>query len=60
LLLQFFYKLIWLTVIAFPEWSLYQSNPDTKLLIANFIIGVIIELITVPWKHVFKNYILNR
>ncbi len=55
LLLQFFYKLIWLIAVAIPA---YRSNDfdEAKALTIIFIVGVVLDILIIPWKYVFRNY----
>ncbi|MCC3155242.1 hypothetical protein Q3A66_19185 [Hymenobacter sp. BT770] len=60
LLIQFSYKLIWLIIVAYPLWAanhlvLSQAQGLTK---AN-LIGVVLDLLVIPWGYVFKKYILR-
>ncbi|MEH6682582.1 MAG: hypothetical protein V7724_18720 [Sediminicola sp.] len=59
ILLNITYKIIWLSIVAYPLWSINQlegSNAE-GLTKSNFI-GFIIDLVIIPWSYVFKNYIL--
>jgi hypothetical protein len=56
LLLQFFYKLIWLIIVAYPLWSANQLTGSDELTNIMFK-GVIVDLLVLPWIYVFKNYI---
>ena len=59
LLVQFLYKLIWLVIVAFPLWShkALTGSPAEGLAFANTI-GIILDILVIPWNFVFKNYIL--
>ena len=58
LLIQFFYKLIWLIIVAYPLWSANQltGSPAQELAETNFG-GIIADLLIIPWVYVLKNYI---
>ena len=56
LLLQLFYKLIWLTAVAFPLWQAGRPSAMTT----NFVIPVVIDLIVIPWPYVFAHYFKKR
>lgn len=58
LLLQFFYKSIWLVFVALPLWKDNQFE-DAKGLATIFIVGVILDILIIPWKYVFKKYFLT-
>jgi hypothetical protein len=55
LLLQFFYKLVWLIGVAFPLWRDNHFD-DAKGLTIIFIVGIVLDLLIIPWKYVFKKY----
>lgn len=59
LLLQFFYKLIWLVGVAYPLWSAGKLNPMTSGMFKLFALVVLIDLIVIPWPYVFKHFIAN-
>jgi hypothetical protein len=56
LLLQLFYKSVWLIAVALPLWSAGRSTDLTK----PFVIGVILELIVIPWPYVLTHYVKKR
>lgn len=55
LLLQFFYKSIWLISIALPLWK-HNQFEDAKGLTIIFIVGIVLDIFIIPWKYVFKKY----
>jgi hypothetical protein len=60
LLLEIFYKVMWLVMVAYPLWSngtLEGSKADDFT--APFL-WVILPIVAVPWGYVFKNYIYRR
>ena len=61
LLVQFSYKLIWLIIVAFPLWSANELTGSAAqgLTEANSI-GIIIDLLVIPWSYVWKNYVLIK
>ena len=60
LLLQFFYKLVWLFAVAYPLWSSNQlKGSSAEEMTTVFIIGIIIDLIVIPWSYALKSYILK-
>jgi len=56
LLLQLFYKAVWLIVVALPLRSAGQSTELTK----TFVIGAVACLVVVPWPYVLANYVKKR
>ena len=60
LLVQFSYKLIWLIIVVYPLWSANQlPSPSAEGLTKANSIGIILDLLIIPWPYVLKNYILN-
>ena len=53
LLLQLFYKAVWLLAVALPMWSAVRST-DLAHAMA---IGVIVDLVCIPWPYVLANYV---
>jgi hypothetical protein len=53
LLLQLLYKAIWLLAIALPQWSEFQSVGLTQAML----VGLVLDLIVIPWSFVLNNYI---
>lgn len=53
LLLQLFYKSVWLIAVALPLWSAGRSTNLTN----PFVIGVVLDLIVIPWPYVLANYV---
>ena len=59
ILLNITYKVIWLSIVAYPLWSLDQlEGSEAEGLTSSNFIGFIIDLLVIPWIYVFKNYIL--
>lgn len=56
LLMQLFYKLVWLAAVTLPLWSAGQSTGFTK----TFIVGAVVDLIVIPWPYVVANYMKDR
>ncbi|HEX2977368.1 MAG TPA: hypothetical protein VHO68_15650 [Bacteroidales bacterium] len=59
LLVQFSYKLIWLIIVALPLWSANKLTGSSAqgLAEANSI-GIVIDLLVIPWPYVIRNFIL--
>ena len=58
-LLEIFYKLLWLILVAYPLWSTNQliGSPAEKM--ASTFLWVILPIIAMPWKYAFENYIFK-
>ena len=60
LLVQFSYKLIWLIIVAFPLWSAnHLTGSSAQGLTEANSIGIVLDLLVIPWLYVFKSYILK-
>jgi len=53
LLLQLFYKSVWLIAVALPMWSTLRSTDLNKAMV----VGVILDLMVIPWPYVLANYL---
>jgi hypothetical protein len=53
LLLQLFYKAVWLLAVALPMWSAVRSTDLTHAMV----IGVVVDLIGIPWPYVLAKYV---
>ncbi len=56
LLLQLFYKSVWLVCIAYPLWSQGQLDPSESGLFRSFAIAIPIDLLVIPWSYVWLHY----
>lgn len=56
LLLQLLYKSIWLIAVAVPQWSAVRSTDLAKAMV----LGVVLDLIVIPWPYVLSNYVKKR
>ncbi len=57
MLLQLFYKVIWLSAVAYPLWSAGHLNATASGLVKVFASAVVVDLIVIPWLYVFEKYI---
>ncbi len=56
LILQFSYKLVWVLGVGIPLWNNGQLDAGASgLMMANGL-GVILDLIVIPWVYVVRNY----
>jgi len=55
MLLQLFYKLIWLIAVGYPLRS--AGNPNVSGAIKTFIGAAVLDFIIIPWPYVFANYV---
>ena len=56
LLMQLLYKAIWLTVVWLPLRAAGQTTGLTK----GMVIGLVADLIVIPWPYVWSNYVTKR
>ena len=60
LLLEIFYKVLWLIIVAYPLWSNGTLAGSSAEGITTVFFPVILVVIAVPWGYVFKNYFSLR
>ena len=53
LLLQLFYKSIWVLAVALPLWSTFRSLELTKIM--GF--GAVVDILVIPWPYVLATYV---
>jgi hypothetical protein len=53
LLLQFFYKSVWLLAVGLPMWSAVRATDLARAMV----IGVLVDLIAIPWPYVVAIYV---
>ena len=59
LLLQFSYKLIWLLGVGLPLWQEGALEGGVKDLAMANAIGVILDLLVIPWVYAAKKYLVK-
>jgi hypothetical protein len=59
LLLEIFYKVLWLIIVAFPLWSkgALVGSPAEGTTFA--FLWLILPIVAVPWGHVFESFIFK-
>jgi hypothetical protein len=57
LLLEIFYKVLWLIIVAYPLWSKGKLAGSPAESITSAFLWVILPIVAVPWGYVFVNYI---
>jgi hypothetical protein len=60
LLLEIFYKVMWLIVVAYPLWVTGTLAGSSAEGITTAFLWVILPIIAVPWGYVFVNYMYKR
>jgi hypothetical protein len=54
---EIFYKLLWLTIVAYPLWSKGTLAGSPAEGITSEFLWVILPIVAVPWGYAFVNYI---
>jgi hypothetical protein len=57
LLLEIFYKVLWLIIVAYPLWSKGRLAGSLAEGITSAFLWVILPIVAVPWRYAFVNYI---
>jgi hypothetical protein len=56
LLLEIFYKVLWLIVVAYPLWSAGTLVGSSAEGTTSAFLWVLLPIVAVPWGYVFGNY----
>lgn len=59
LLIQFFYKMIWLLAVGYPLLNAGPLDEYASSMMDAMRTGVLLDIIVIPWVFVFKQYIAN-
>ena len=59
ILLEIFYKTLWLVLVAYPLWSDGKLAGSRAEGTANIFVWVIFPAAAVPWGYVFSNYVYS-
>ena len=57
-LLEIMYKVLWLVLVAYPLWSANQLTGSPAEGMTNAFLWVVLPIVAMPWKYLFKKYIL--
>jgi hypothetical protein len=60
LLLEIFYKVMWLVVVAYPLWKSDQLTGSSAEGTAAGFAWVILPIVAVPWRYAFVNYVYGN
>jgi hypothetical protein len=58
LLFELIWKIIWLLAFALPLYNIGQVDENIKTSVFETLFGVIITPLLIPWKYVWKHYVL--
>jgi hypothetical protein len=56
LLLEIFYKVLWLIIVAYPLWSAGTLVGSSAESTTSAFLWVILPIVAVPWVYVFQSY----
>jgi hypothetical protein len=59
LLLEIFYKVLWLLIVAYPLWSKGKLVGSPAEGMTSAFLWVLLPIVAVPWAYVFRNFIYN-
>jgi hypothetical protein len=60
LLLEIFYKVLWLVIVAYPLWKADALRGSPAEGTASVFLWVILPIIAMPWRYVCATYIYKR
>ena len=60
LLLEIFYKILWLIIVALPLWQNNQLIGSAVEGMTMAFLWVLLPIVAVPWDYVFKSYVLGK
>jgi hypothetical protein len=60
ILLQLFYKSVWMIGVAYPLWAAGQFEPENSELFRSFSIAIIIDLLVIPWSYLIKKHFRKK
>jgi len=58
-ILEIFYKLIWLAFVAYPAWAAKTLNGTEVEEMLPLFLWVVLPICAVPWSYVFKSYVFT-
>jgi len=56
-LLEIFYKVLWLTIVAYPLWAKGELWGSPAEAVTTPFLWVVLPIIAVPWGYAFRNYV---
>jgi hypothetical protein len=59
LLIEIFYKVLWLVIVAYPLWSEGALAGSPAESTTSAFLWVILPIVAVPWAYVYANYIFK-
>lgn len=60
LLLEIFYKVLWLAIVAYPLWTSGKLAGSPAEGMTQVFVWVALPIVAMPWLYVFKTYLIGR
>jgi hypothetical protein len=60
LLLEIFYKVLWLIIVAYPLWAKSKLVDSPAEGMTSAFLWVLLPIVAVPWGYVFANYLYKQ
>jgi len=60
LLLEVFYKVMWLIVVAYPLWTKHQLEGSPAESTADAFLWVLLPIVAIPWGYAFRTFFYGR
>jgi hypothetical protein len=59
-MLEVFYKVLWLLLVAYPLWHTNRLAGSSAEGMTDAFLWVVLPILATPWGYVFRRYILNK
>jgi hypothetical protein len=57
LLLEVFYKVLWLLIVAYPQWSAGTLAGSSAEGTTSAFLWVVLPIVAIPWGYAFRSYV---
>ncbi len=57
-MLEIFYKVLWLVIVAYPLWKSNALTGSPAEGMTNAFLWVLLPIVAMPWRYFFRTYIL--
>jgi len=57
-MLEIFYKVLWLIIVAFPLWKSGQLSGSSAEGMTNAFLWVLLPILAMPWRYFLRKYVL--
>lgn len=58
-MLEIFYKVLWLVIVAYPLWSANELAGSRAQEMASAFTWVVLPMIAMPWRYAFTTYVIR-